>query len=348
MGKKIVLKILPLLLLVIGIVLAIRAVDIYSKAFKPNVKTGDEESVVIYIPNGSTIDTVMNILYDRDLVKNRKSLEWAMYRKNYHSHVYPGRYRIRNKMNNNELVNLLRAGKQEPVDLVLNNIRTIPELALKVSEQLETDPDKLMTICQDPNVQAEYGFDAHTILCMFIPNTYEFFWNTSAEDFVKRMHREYMRFWDKKRQKKAEELGLTPIEVGILASIVDEETSKNDEKDRIAGVYINRLKKGIPLQADPTIIYAIGDFSIKRVLKVHLQYDSPYNTYKYAGLPPGPIGLPTISGIDAVLNHENHNFYYFCAREDFSGYHNFAKTLQEHNQNARKYQQALNRRRIYR
>ena len=176
---------------------------------------------------------------------------------------------------------------------------------------------------------------------MFIPNTYQFYWNTSAEKFIERMAEEFKSFWTQDRLQKANDLGFKQSEVITLASIVEQETQKDDEKARVAGVYINRLNKGIKLQADPTVIYAIGDFSIRRVLYSHLEYDSPYNTYKYVGLPPGPICIPSITSIDAVLNYEEHSYLYFCAREDFSGYHNFARTLAQHNANARKYQQAL-------
>ncbi len=182
---------------------------------------------------------------------------------------------------------------------------------------------------------------------IYIPNTYEFYWNTLAEGFVKRMHEEYLRFWNADRKSKAVELDMTVPEVITLASIVEKESNKNDEKPIIAGVYINRLEKGWRLQADPTLIYALNDYSIKRVLNVHLDYDSPYNTYKYGGLPPGPICIPSISSVDAVLNNKNEGYLYFCAKDDLSGYHAFAKTNRQHNRNAKKYQAALNKMRIY-
>jgi UPF0755 protein len=193
---------------------------------------------------------------------------------------------------------------------------------------------------------SDYGFSPFTVFSMFIPNTYEFYWNTSAEQFFKRMNKEYEKFWNKNRETKAKEIGLTKFKVVILASIVEQETQRVDESPIVAGVYMNRLKKGMRLQADPTVIYAVGDFSIKRLFKRHLDYDSPYNTYLYKGLPPGPISLPSISSVDGVLNYEKHNYIFFCAKEDFSGYHNFASTFSQHSIYARNYQRALNNRRI--
>ena len=193
----------------------------------------------------------------------------------------------------------------------------------------------------------KYGFVRETFPAMFIPNTYEFYWNTSAERFIQRMNGEYKIFWSDDRIAKAENLKLKPVEVSVLASIIELESMHNDENQTIAGVFINRLKKGMPLQSDPTIIFAWQDFSIRRVLNKHREIKSPYNTYRNRGLPPGPICIPSISSIDAVLNYEKHNYLYFCAKDDFSGYHNFAGTLSEHNRNARLYQHALNKRRIF-
>jgi UPF0755 protein len=194
----------------------------------------------------------------------------------------------------------------------------------------------------------KYGFNKETFRCMFIPDTYEVYWNISGEDLIARMNREYNTFWNSGRKAKAEEIGLSQIETGILASIVQAEISHYDEAPVVAGLYLNRLRKNMFLQADPTLIYAVGDFTIRRVLNIHKQIDSPYNTYKYLGLPPGPINFPSVTSIDAVLNYQQHNYIYMCAREDFSGYHNFATNLQQHNINARRYQQALNREKLFR
>ena len=191
------------------------------------------------------------------------------------------------------------------------------------------------------------GFTRETIPALFIPNTYEIYWNVSPERFMARMKQEYNRFWTEERRKKAEALGLTPVEVSTLASIVEEESAVADEYPTIAGLYLNRLKAGMPLQADPTVKFAAGDFALQRILDKHLAIDSPYNTYKYAGLPPGPIRIPSIRAIDAVLNPAHHRYFYMCAKEDFSGRHNFAATLAEHNRNANRYRAELNRRKIY-
>lgn len=219
-------------------------------------------------------------------------------------------------------------------------------LAGKIGKQIEADSASIAKLLHDKDYVGKLGFNERTLPAMFLPDTYEFYWNTDAESFISRMLQEYNKFWNEDRKKAAKDKGLSPVEVSILASIVDKETNKTDEMPRIAGVYINRLHSNWLLQADPTLIFAIGDFSIKRVLNVHKEIESPYNTYKYIGLPPGPICIPSVAAVKAVLNAENHNYFYFCAKEDFSGYHNFAKTLTEHNHNAVKYQNALNQRGI--
>ena len=206
---------------------------------------------------------------------------------------------------------------------------------------IEADSADIAALLKDEETAKKYGFNKQTFCSMFIPNTYEFWWNTSAEEFVQRMADEYKKFWNDDRKAKANELGLSQSQVSTLASIVESETQKNDEKARIAGVYINRLKKDWLLQADPTVVFAAGDFTIKRILNKHLEINSPYNTYKYKGLPPGPICIPSTTSIDAVLNYEHHNYMYFCAKEDFSGYHNFATTNAQHEANARRYHDAL-------
>ena len=232
--------------------------------------------------------------------------------------------------------------------VVFNNLRTLNELAGKVTQYIEPDSAELADYLIGPAVAAEQGFDEKDFTAMFIPNTYEFYWTVTPEQFVKRMKSEYEKFWKGDRDKKAEKLNMTRLEVSTLASIVDEETLYDDENAKVAGVYINRLERGIPLQADPTLKYALGDFSRKRIVNDDKKIDSPYNTYKYKGLPPGPISIPSVSAIDGVLNYEKHNYVFFCAKDDFSGYHAFARTLAQHNKNARAYQKALNEARIYR
>jgi len=212
---------------------------------------------------------------------------------------------------------------------------------------LEVSEEQFLALLQDSVYIRSFEFEEETILSLFIPNTYEFWWNTSATGLFDRMHEEYQKFWTEERKQKAAALGLSQKEVSTLASIVQAESQKSDERPRIAGVYINRLRMGMPLQADPTLVFAAGDFNIKRVTAKQMAIDSPYNTYKYTGLPPGPINLPDLNSLDAVLNAEKHDYLYFCAKADFSGYHSFAVGYNEHLSNARRYQQALNAANIY-
>jgi len=335
-------------ILAVFIIAGIEISNIYHKAYSANVFTPDKQAFYLHIPTGSSMEDVFNLLYDANLVKNRNTLEWVADRKNYERHVKSGRYKIRNRMSNNELINMLRSGLQEPTLLVINGSRTPEDLAVKVAEQIEPDSAAIMNLFRDKATIESLGFNSYTILGMFIPNTYECWWNSSAKDFFERMKKEYKRFWNLERTYKADRIKLTPNEVITLASIIENETSKTEEYRRIAGVYINRLNRGIKLQADPTVKFALGNFGIKRVLKKHTEIDSPYNTYRVYGLPPGPICMPSVLAIDAVLDYEKHDFIYFCAKEDFSGTHNFARTLEQHNRNARLYQKALNRERIMR
>jgi UPF0755 protein len=250
-------------------------------------------------------------------------------------------------MSNNKFVNLLRSGAQTPVKVLISPTRSRNIIASRASRQLEADSIDIFNLLNDETFLAKFGVTHETWMSLFIPNTYEFFWNTSADQFIERIAKEKNRFWTKKRLDRAHEIGLSELEVSILASIVEQETIKNDEKPIIAGVYMNRLKKGMRLEADPTLIFALGDFGITRVLDVHKNIESPYNTYKNKGLPPGPICIPTIKSLDAVLNYERHKYLFFCAKEDFSGYHNFARTYSQHRINASKFQRELNRRRIW-
>lgn len=331
-----------LILIVAGIILF----NLYTRIFSSNIDLKGESITYLYIPSNASQEDVIQLLRDQDCVKNPSSLEWVMDKKNFAKHVHGGRYMIKDGMSNNDLVDLLRSGVQSPIQLTFNNTRTLEDFAGKIAKQIEADSVSLITALHNEELIAKYGFKPENVIGMFIPNTYQLYWNTSTNAFMDRMYKEYSRFWNAERLKKAEKIGLSPIEVSTLASIVDEETIKNDEKSRVAGVYMNRLNRKIKLDADPTLKFALGDFTIKRVLNKHKRIDSPYNTYKYRGLPPGPIRQASISGLNAVLNYENHKYYYFCANPDFSGYHIFARTLREHNRNARKYQNELNRRKI--
>jgi UPF0755 protein len=265
---------------------------------------------------------------------------------NYPDHVKAGKYAITPKTTYLEAVRMLRSGHQTPVKLTFNNIRLKKDFAERIGNQLIFDSEDLVDRLNDPDIAASFGLDTTTILTLFIPNTYEIYWNTPVDKFLERMKKEYDRFWTKERLAKTEEMHLSPTEVSILASIVEEETAAKQEYPVVAGLYMNRLKKGMLLQADPTVKFAVGDVTLRRILNAHLQVESPYNTYKNQGLPPGPIRIPSINGIDGVLNYRNHSYIYMCAKEDFSGTHNFAVTLDEHNRNAQKYREALNRNHI--
>jgi len=327
------------------IALAVLGINYQHKIFRNNIRTGAGE-VYFYIPTGSDYEDVVRLLADQELIKDTSTFCWVAERKNYPNHVYPGRYFIYSAMNNNDLVNLLRSGNQEPVNLTFNNVRSLEKLAGVVSAQLEVDSAELLALFSNREYLESLGLTRETLPGIFIPNTYQFYWNTNGKEFIDRILSEYNAFWNADRERKAAKIGLERMEVMTLASIVDEEALIQEEEVRIAGVYMNRIKSGMRLQADPTIKFAIGDMNIQRILKKHLNIDSPYNTYRKAGLPPGPIIIPSISAIDAVLNYEKHDYFYFCAREDFSGYHNFSKTLAQHNKNARSYQKALDRRKI--
>jgi UPF0755 protein len=337
--KKIFLSIFVVIIVSIAIGLSV-GYKYYKYVYSPAVSLA-QDSVYFYISTGASYDEIVENLLDKGIITDLEGFNWVAEKKNYSSKIKPGRYLISNGMTNSSLIDLLRSGKQEPVNISFLSVRTIEQLAGKISQQIEADSLQLVQYFTDMEVISHYGFTEETFISIFIPNTYQFYWNTSAEEFVQRMAAEFKAFWNEDRLAKAHVMGYSQSQVSTLASIVEQETQKNDEKSRIAGVYINRLNTGMKLQADPTVIFAIGDFTIRRVLHRHLEFDSRYNTYKYAGLPPGPICIPSISSIDAVLNYEHHSYVYFCAREDFSGYHNFARTLTQHNANARKYQNAL-------
>jgi len=334
------------IILIIGIIVSI---NLYIKIFSSNVslKNGKQETF-LFIPSDAGYNDVIELLKGKEYIIDIHAFRWVAEKKNYDRYVQAGRYKIKDGMNNNELVNMLRSGEQEPIKLTINNIRTKEDLASKVSKQIEADSAKLVELLNDNDFLEQYDFNTKTVYAMVLPDTYEFWWNTTAKDFMTRMHKEHERFWDKEKRKKAGKLNLSPVEISTLASIVDEETIKDDEMPKISGVYINRLRKGMRLQADPTVKFAVGDFTIKRVLNKHLEIDSPYNTYKNSGLPPGPINFPSKKAIKSVLNYDKHDYLYFAAKPDFSGYHNFSKTHYQHILNARKYQKALNEERIWR
>lgn len=332
------------LLLLLIILSLVAGYYLYQAILASNVWTPDDEPVSVYIPTGSDFDDVKQILYSQGVILNRSSFEWLSRQKKYPELIKPGHFLIGPGMSNDELINMLRLGEQVPVNVTFNNIRLKEQLAQRISEQIEADSASLITLLNDSIYQANMGLNTETALTIFVPNTYEFYWNTNANQFMDRMQREHRIFWEGEREQKASALDMSKAEVVILASIIEKETNKDDEKATIAGVYLNRLNKNWLLQADPTLVYASGDFGLTRVLNVHKEIDSPYNTYKYAGLPPGPICIPSISSIDAVLNAEEHDYLFFCAKDDLSGYHVFARSITQHNRNARKYRRAIENR----
>lgn len=329
----------------IGIIVVVIIVLIYRNLFGINIKV--ESKKVIYIPTGSSYEQVLDTLYSNLNIEDRKALDWVAKKKNYPVLIKPGRYIVDGDISYIGLINMLRSGRQRPVKITFNNIRTLNQLAGKIGKQIETDSSMLINFLSDDSNYGSDGFSKENIITVFIPNTYEIYWNTDARGLYTRMLKEYNLFWDEKRTERAKEKGLNPKEVAILASIIDDEVVKADEKPRIAGVYLNRLKRGMPLQACPTIKFALNDFTITRVLNKHLEVDSPYNTYKHTGFPPGPIGCPSVQGLEAVLNAEKHDYLFFAAKADFSGYHNFSRTLSEHNRYAAMYQRELDKRKIF-
>lgn len=315
-------------------------------AITPVTSGSSDQEFIIHIPTGASFGQVMDTLTERKILKNKAAFSWWAQRKGYPERVMPGRYRINGDMANFRLLNLLQSGRQEPVRVTVHQVRTPEELAGKLARRLEPDSSSWMTAFNDEKLLSNYGVTPATLFCMLSPNTYEFYWNISPEKWFARMKAESDKWWDEMRKSRAVSVNLTPCEVVTLASILEKETNKEDERPVMAGVYLNRLRVNMALQADPTVVFAWQDFTIRRVMKKHIELQSPYNTYQNTGLPPGPICLPSLNAIEAVLQAKQHKYLYFCARADLSGYHEFASTLDEHNRNARKYQSALNRKNI--
>jgi len=331
---------LVLILFAAGIFIIYRL--LYGNGVKP-----EGAGSLLLISTGSSWEQVLDSISSNLEIKNPDILKWIARKKNYPELIKPGRYVIEKDLSYVGLINLLRSGRQTPVRVTFNNIRYLRDLAGRIGGQIEADSAQIIDFLSDPENYRSDGFTRENVISIFIPNTYEFYWDTNPRELYSRMLKEYKRFWNDERLEKALAIKLTQIEVAILASIIDDEVAKADEKPKIAGVYLNRLKRGIPLQACPTIKFAMNDFTITRVLNHHLKFESPYNTYMHRGFPPGPIGCPTIEGIDAVLNAEKHDYLYFAAKADFSGYHNFSRTLAEHNRYADEYQRELDKRRIF-
>lgn len=305
-----------------------------------------KETSYIYIDKGDTYEDVINKLNEKNL-PSEKVFRLIAERMRYSEYVKSGRYELKSGMTMVDVIRMLRSGNQTAVNLTFNNMRTKENIAGRISQQLMMDSITLLNALNDSSIAKGLGFDESNFVSMFIPNTYQVFWDTDVETLLSRMNREYKSFWNESRQKKAEAIGLSPLQVSVLASIVEEEATFADEYPIVAGLYLNRLKRGMRLEADPTVKFAIGDFGLRRILFRHLEVESPYNTYKVDGLPPGPIRVPSVAAIDATLSPTSHNYLFMCAKDDLSGRHNFAVTHAEHSRNAARYQRALNEMRIY-
>ena len=337
--------------LAVGLIIGSMLVSSFSFYFwqvvyTPNILI-NKEDLVFNIPTGANFKYVQNSLYDLGIVNDLVSFSFLSKLKRYDQSIKPGSYLLQADMSNRDAINMLRSGDQVPIKLTYSNARSLEVLAAKIASYLEFDSATMISNLSNSDVASSYGFTKETFMCMFLPNTYEVYITDQPIVVLDRIYSAYKIFWNPERMAKAEALNLTPEEVIVLASIVDAETNQMDEAPTVAGVYINRLNKNIKLQADPTLIFAMGDYTIKRVLYEHMQVDSPYNTYKYAGLPPGPINIPSIAAIEAVLNYEKSDYLYFCANPDFTGNHIFARTLSQHNKNARLLHLALNKKKIY-
>ncbi len=308
--------------------------------FRPAFSVEESQNAYLYVYPNMTLSDVCKEFEQGGFTKNANHFKWYMKRKNYTERIKVGRYKISDGMTNRTLAQHLIFGMQEPVKLRFNNIRLPQELAARLDKQLLLDSAEIMQKFNDADFLSKYDLKPETAIALFIPNTYEVYWDISAKGLFDRMHREYNAFWTQARREKAKTAKLSPIEVAILASIVEEETNVASDKSIVAGLYLNRLHRGWPLQADPTVRFALGDFTITRVLDEHTEINSPYNTYKYRDLPPGPIRMASIAGIDTVLNYTKSNYLYMCASEKMDGSHNFAASLAEHNRNAQKYRRA--------
>ncbi len=336
-------KFIVVLVIVLVILLAVTGINYYFKYFGPNV-TGKQE--YLYIHTDSKFDDVYKTIKEQGIVKDTATFLSAAQNMNYINRVKPGRYRLHEGMTNRRLINMLASGTQEPVTLAFHNLRLKEQFAGFVSKKIEPDSTAIINLLDSASFLEKYGFTTDNVYTMFLPNSYQLYWNTSPEKFFKKMYVSYEQFWTPERVQKAAAINLTPIQVSILASIVDAEALHDDEMPTIAGLYLNRMKKGMKLEADPTIIYALHDFTIKRVLTRYLSYNSPYNTYLHTGLPPGPIMMPSVNAVNDVLDYKKSDYIYMCAKEDFSGYHNFATNVADHLANAHRFQQALNERNI--
>lgn len=341
LGMKQEVPIKKLVIFLAGSILLISFTFYFYQVFFISNVLLDKEDRLFEVKSGTTYRDLQQRMVKEGFVNDLVSFSFVARLKGLDKKIKPGRYLLKKNMTNPQAVNAILSGRSEAVKITFSHARIMPDLADKITVNIGVTTNEFSEAINRFLATNQEGFTEQNIIAMFIPNTYEVYFNILPEDLVARFNKEYHDFWTIERLDKARALGLTPIEVSTLASIVQAEISKTEEAPRVAGLYLNRLKKDIALQADPTLVFAAGDFTIKRVLNEHKEIESPYNTYKYRGLPPGPINMPYISSIEAVLNYEKHNYYYMCAKEDFSGYHNFANSLQEHQRNASRYQRAL-------
>ena len=334
-----------IIVIIFSTLLSTISVYLYQISFSPNFLINQDDKFLI-INDNMNFKNVREKLIQDTILNDVLSFSFLSKSMNYDKNIKTGAYKIKSNMSNYDLIRMLRSGNQTPIYISFNYARKIEDFSKIITKDLKmTELDFMNYINDNKNI---YGFNKQNILSMFLPDTYEIYWNISTENLFKKMNNEYNKFWNKKREDKLNKLNINKIDVSILASIVASETLKMDEANTIAGLYINRLNKNMHLQADPTLVYAANDFSIRRVLNKHKKIISPYNTYINKGLPPGPIRLTPKKYIDAVLDYEKHEYIFMCAKDDFSGFHAFAITLEEHNKNARKFQRTLNARKIYR
>lgn len=340
-------KRIKIVILVFSLVSAMFSYYVWQVFKTPNFNVEANKPFELFIPEKSSYESVLDTLKKHDLVRDQLSFRFLAKVLNYPEKVRPGRYIIHSEMGNWELLRKLRNGRQDAYKVVINNFRLKEDIAGRIARQTAYDSSAIYAILDSAELMQKWGFNAETSPAIFVPNTYEVNWTTSFPEFLGKMHKEYEKFWTAKRKADATKLGLTPVQVSILASIVYGESKNANEQSRVAGVYWNRLQINMPLQADPTVVFAWKDFTIKRVTSKYTALNSPYNTYKNKGLPPGPISIVPSEVIDKVLNLERHKFIYFCAKADFSENHAFAVTYEEHMQNAADYQKALDQRKIH-
>lgn len=333
-------KVLMVAMVVFAGLMSTFSLYVYQVIKTPNLQVGKTPASFI-IPHGASFRAVQDTLYKYNIVQDMVSFSFVAKIMNYQENVKPGLYTVGSDMTNIAAVRMLRAGEQAPSVVTFTHARVINDLYEPITRNILVTEEQFAEAIDLYIATDTEGFTKETIISMFIPNSYQVYYTISPDNLVLKMNQEYHKFWNEDRLNKANALALMPNEVSTLASIVQAESVMSEESPIIAGLYINRLKRGIPLQADPTLIFATGDFTIKRVLNVHKKVDSPYNTYRNRGLPPGPIRMPSIRSLEAVLNYDNNDYIYMCAKEDFSGYHNFTSSLSVHNANARRYQNQL-------